>query len=166
MQFMKRVMLLHLNIAYGLRFDYVEADGHSGITKHSSKQTIPDLKKKPGYPDPALAVSAGGPIAASICRYNNPYTWVWGDWMDFLELCWLEAYFEKLQAIGAPKIVPPDKLVEQLIKRTIGLIEDNWKVVEAVAAHLEQFKRVRFAQCIRIAQKVDSGFPRDSNPPE
>jgi hypothetical protein len=134
-----------LAMTHGLDVQYVQIAPETHTCRRSGH--IPDAYR---HIPPALInslVSAGGPIGASLFVSKNPTTWVWDDGGDFLELCFAECFSS-------------EHMMGKLILDSIKRIADNWKVIVAIAEHLQTYKRVRYPQCIRIAKKIDKDFPR------
>jgi hypothetical protein len=89
----------------------------------------------------ASTAFAGGPIAASTLLYGNTTTWREQCVDDFIHLCEVERLYGY-------------DCAELMVRKATEIVERRWQVVQAIANHLLTFRRVRFAQCMRIAEKT------------
>ena len=90
----------------------------------------------------AQAISlAGGPIATSKLMYDNFTTWHEGALDDFVTLF----SFEKINGYGSN---------EYAVREATKIVEKRWKVIEAFADYLLKFNRLKYAQCLRIRNRI------------
>jgi hypothetical protein len=85
-----------------------------------------------------LCCLTGGPIATSILRHGHPRSWEeCGN--DVLELWSSESYFR----------------IEEIIEDGVKGVQGNWKNVLALAEALQKRRKLTYAECLEISDKVD-----------
>jgi len=83
---------------------------------------------------------ASGPIATSILRYGHPHIWEYCV-NDFVWLVWKE--------------LESGILPEEAITVATQIIQDKWKIVQAIADALVKTKKLTHEECLEIGNRID-----------